>query len=265
MVPKKVAGKEISAVLEYIGNEREMNLFIEGDIEQYGLDGTTVELFAFGDPWDCLLLRYFQNYCIYSRNQRYDVRRVAAFLAEQKVQVLGGKESLVRRIVPYLPAHRTKGTYLCRCNAADARLLPADGKEAKVLTESDAGQLAGLYRTIEEFGPQYTDHPEDKIEELTESIKASRLALGLFDGPLLVSAAYATARSSSGAMVVGVATRKEYRNRGYASFLVGTLCKRSFDAGLSFLCLFYDNPDAGRIYRRIGFREVGRWAMVKFG
>lgn len=27
------------------------------------------------------------------------------------------------------------------------------------------------------------------------------------------------------------------------------------------LCLFYDNPAAGRIYKRIGFRDIGKWCM----
>ncbi len=28
------------------------------------------------------------------------------------------------------------------------------------------------------------------------------------------------------------------------------------------LCLFYDNPKAGRVYRRIGFKEIGIWTML---
>ena len=65
-------------------------------------------------------------------------------------------------------------------------------------------------------------------------------------------------------MVVGVATREGYRQNGYATQVVNALCKESFDSGLSFLCLFYDNPKAGEIYRKIGFKEIGRWGMIKF-
>lgn len=29
------------------------------------------------------------------------------------------------------------------------------------------------------------------------------------------------------------------------------------------LCLFYDNPEAGRIYKRLGFKDIGRWTMYR--
>lgn len=29
------------------------------------------------------------------------------------------------------------------------------------------------------------------------------------------------------------------------------------------ICLFYDNPRAGSIYRALGFEDVGMWTMIK--
>lgn len=40
------------------------------------------------------------------------------------------------------------------------------------------------------------------------------------------------------------------------------LCRDNFAAGRQFLCLFYDNPAAGRIYHRIGFRDVGVYTIM---
>jgi predicted GNAT family acetyltransferase len=31
---------------------------------------------------------------------------------------------------------------------------------------------------------------------------------------------------------------------------------------MQFLCLFYNNPEAGAIYRRIGFREMGAYMIL---
>ncbi|MDD4647740.1 MAG: GNAT family N-acetyltransferase, partial [Sphaerochaeta sp.] len=55
-----------------------------------------------------------------------------------------------------------------------------------------------------------------------------------------------------------------YRQRGYASMVMNHLCEQGFERGLSFLCLFYDNPAAGAMYHRLGFETIGRWAMMKF-
>lgn len=30
------------------------------------------------------------------------------------------------------------------------------------------------------------------------------------------------------------------------------------------LCLFYDNPEAGSIYKRLGFEDIGKWMMHVF-
>jgi predicted GNAT family acetyltransferase len=264
MEVRKISNKEIPQVLEYIKDEREMNLFIEGDIEQYGLEGPIVELFAFSDPWDCILLRYFQNYLIYSNKETYNAKDVAEFLADKKVQVISGKESLLELLAPFYPHLKIQGTYLCRCES-NAKLPPfTQDKEIRTLTEADAPALSGLYQTIVEFSKPYIEHENEKIQELRECLLAANLGIGLFNGPLLVSAAYSTAKSKSGAMVVGVATREQYRGKGYATQVVSTLCNESFASGLSFLCLFYDNPQAGEIYRKIGFREMGRWGMLKF-
>lgn len=44
--------------------------------------------------------------------------------------------------------------------------------------------------------------------------------------------------------------------------MVSALCRDNFAAGRQFLCLFYDNPAAGRIYHRIGFRDVGVYTIL---
>lgn len=42
-----------------------------------------------------------------------------------------------------------------------------------------------------------------------------------------------------------------------------TLCKELLNEGKE-LCLFYDNLDAGSIYKRIGFEDIGFWMMYTY-
>ena len=65
------------------------------------------------------------------------------------------------------------------------------------------------------------------------------------------------------AMIVGVATDKDYRNQGLASAVMSKLCEEVLNEGKE-LCLFYDNPSAGKIYKRIGFTDIGIWSMWSF-
>ena len=68
---------------------------------------------------------------------------------------------------------------------------------------------------------------------------------GIFEGERLACAAQTSAESSLSAMIVGVATDPDFRGRGYAKASVLKLCADCLEEGRQFVCLFFDNPDAG--------------------
>lgn len=63
-------------------------------------------------------------------------------------------------------------------------------------------------------------------------------------------------------MIVGVATHPAHRRKGLATQLLIRLCEDLLSEGKT-PCLFYDNPEAGSIYRRLGFTDVGTWVMYR--
>ncbi len=79
----------------------------------------------------------------------------------------------------------------------------------------------------------------------------------------VVSSVATTAETTKSAMVVSVATKEEARNKGYASALMMELMKEYLINKNKELCLFYDNPSAGKIYHRLGFETIGTWDMYK--
>ena len=102
-----------------------------------------------------------------------------------------------------------------------------------------------------------------RIKDDLEGKKAGYKNLGVFYKDKLVSLASTSAPSEISAMVVGVASEASFRNRGLASAAVSKLVKDELSSGKRYLCLFYDNPSAGRIYKKIGFKEDGLYAMLK--
>jgi predicted GNAT family acetyltransferase len=94
-------------------------------------------------------------------------------------------------------------------------------------------------------------------------LEHGEITYGLLHEGKLISVATAAAKNSRSAMVIGVCTDPEERGKGYASAVVSKLCGDCLDSGLDFMCLFYDNPAAGRIYRRIGFIETGKYTMLE--
>ena len=81
------------------------------------------------------------------------------------------------------------------------------------------------------------------------------------DGKKIIATVATTAETKKSAMVVSVATDYKYRNNGFASLLMQDLMERYFRIKHKSLCLFYDNPQAGKIYLRLGFEMIGKWNM----
>jgi len=263
-IPYTLTNKDIPAVLNYIAPEREVNLFIEGDIESYGLEGDIVTMYSFGDEWDYLVLRYYENYMITTSKPGGDLSQVAAFLKQQNMLCLSAKEDILLEIQQYFPHVKVQGTYMCRLDKDHFTPKAFSDKAVVRLTADDSRSIIDLYKQIEEFARPYIEHEEDKLKQTRELLENGGLGFGIFDEKNLVCMATITAKTKSGAMIIGVATHPSYRNRGYASQVMNRLCSQCFSDGLGFLCLFYDNPLAGAIYHRIGFETVGRWGMLKF-
>jgi|LSQX01.2.fsa_nt_gb predicted GNAT family acetyltransferase len=262
--PRKLSNQDTESVLAYIAPEKEVNLFIEGDIELYGLNSDAVELFAFGDDWDSLLLRYYENFMITSNKKEPDLERVAAFLNTQKMLCLSAKEEYLLQISRYFPHVKIQGTYLCRLNKESFNPKPSNKQALQRLGPEHALSIVELYKQIEEFAQPYLEHEQEKTEQTRDNYEKGCIGYGIFEGGKLVCTATITAKTKSGAMIIGVATLPAYRKRGYASRVMSELCRQCFAEGLSFLCLFYDNPLAGAMYHSMGFETIGRWAMMRF-
>ena len=96
-----------------------------------------------------------------------------------------------------------------------------------------------------------------------EKYKTGRTYIIRNEEGVMVSSASSTAENSQSAMIVSVGTRPGYEKRGYATRCLEKLCSDLLAEGKT-LCLFYDNPEAGNIYKRIGFKDIGMWSLVRY-
>ncbi len=105
------------------------------------------------------------------------------------------------------------------------------------------------------------DLSKNSREGIIESLKTkSGRTFYIKDEGRAVASASTTAENSLSAMVVGVCTDVNHRNKGLASVCLSALCEQLLAEAKS-LCLFYDNPAAGSIYKRLGFKDIGMWSM----
>lgn len=262
---KKLTGKDYRKAMNYVLKEPEFNLFIIGDLEVYGLDDPDVSAYT-SDSWDggdfpYFLLDYRESYVFYSHQENFPAREAAEFLSARPMKNLSGRKDLLERLIPFLKGLEIVPTYMARLNALSGLLKPSTA--ARRLTKEDVPAICCLLCQIEEFYTMKQKTPEENQADILASITRGGRMYGIFEDQALVSVAGTTAENSISAMVVSVATLPDYRKKGYASSLVTRVCEDCLKEGMKFLCLFYDNPEAGHIYRQLGFAEIGQYAMVR--
>ncbi len=257
---RKLVEKDREEVLQFLKRESALNLFIIGDIENFGFYTDFHELWAqldLNNSYKAVLLRYFNSFVFYAKDDDFDVVSFANIIKNYKdSNSLSGKKSVIDPFEEYIDFNKSRNQFFTELKTKKG-LLPIDVKlNIQRATIKDCEELYRLRRSIEEF----SEFPFS-LEAFKKTFKTNTgRTFYIREGNRIVSSASTTAENSSSAMIIGVCTLKEYRNRGYATACITALCNELLEEGKS-LCLFYDNADAGGIYQRIGFREIGMWCM----
>lgn len=262
---KKLTNEDYQSVMSYVRKEPEFNLFFIGDLEIYGMESEGVSIYtsdtADGIHFPYLILDYRSNYLIYSQNPDFPVDEIVPFLSGMDMKNLSGKKELIERLVPHLQGLELVPTYMARLN--EVQQPPKKDFSGHRLTGADVPAILDLLLQIDEFFTMRTKTREENHADILESLSHGGRMYGVWEDGILAAVAGTSAENSMAAMVVSVATLPQFRGRGYATGLVSRLCMDCLDEGMKFLCLFYNNPEAGAIYRRLGFQELGQYAMVK--
>ncbi|TVQ26202.1 MAG: GNAT family N-acetyltransferase [Spirochaetaceae bacterium] len=282
---------DLPAVFDLLTSHPDLNLFILGDLENYGTEQ------PFQDVWGeftdgiltSVLLRYHDSFVV---SQPGPIRPEAfrQIIAEYSAAfppgltgsggrhiVASGSEPVIRSIagsaaeIPQSaaegrddPESRSRmplaGTlrtmHFARIDSPEKLPATSEDRTVRIAGVEDVPRLMKLYESIDEF----VTH-ETQADELRSSIRAGHRTVAIVEaGEDIVSTASTAAENSRSAMIVGVATHPAYRYRGHARACLSHLCRELLEQN-RILCLFYDNLDAGRLYRQIGFRETDRWAI----
>jgi predicted GNAT family acetyltransferase len=77
----------------------------------------------------------------------------------------------------------------------------------------------------------------------------------------IVASALLNVEGQDAGLIGGVFTQRQARGNGYAAACTAALSLDLQRDGKTPV-LFFENPIAGRVYRRLGFEECGKWALL---
>ena len=154
---EKLTEQNRAEVEAYISAEPEYNVFVQGDLENYGFESKTVEIFgtrAADGALCALLLRYFNNYCL-CMSGTAPVEELAAFLQARGAQYLSGKEADVAALAARMPGWKLRGTNLARMDRLAGGAALPEGFSLRMLGPQDAQAVIGLEVQIDEFADSF--------------------------------------------------------------------------------------------------------------
>jgi len=261
---RKLQQEDHESVMTLIGGKPAENLFIIGDIEAYGYDSSFQEIWGQfrNDQLIAILLRYDRNYIPFSE-QEYDVKGFAEIINRNPERMeISGLKHVIDPLQEYIQrdVRKHSETYYAKCTGLLYRVDEERIQRASYLLPSEYQENIEMLRSIPEFAK---GNFSVESRERAEKFKTGRTCIIRNEQGIMVASASTTAENSQSAMVVGVGTRPGFERNGYATLCMERLCSDLLAEGKS-LCLFYDNPAAGKIYKRLGFTDIGMWTMIRY-
>lgn len=250
----KICHKEdTDRLMSYLKINAPMNLFFIGDIENFGFDSDfqTVYMDEDEEGIHAVYLVYRTNLCMMSYEQKVDQAFADSLVEKYKIKCINAEESLMKKYS--FPLYTDAED--CFFAKMEKENMMCDTSLVERLKEEDAKEIAELEDAV--------FHSKMTVEEIQTNFRThAARSYGIKADGKLVSVASSTAECSSLAMIVGVCTYADYRDRHYASACITKLANDLIHEG-KMLCLFYNKPNAARIYKALGFADIGRWSMRK--
>ncbi|GAA0358466.1 GNAT family N-acetyltransferase [Bacillus horti] len=249
-------------VMGYLAKEPSFNLFIIGDIEAFGYESDFQDLWGeFNESGQLIavMLRLYSSYIV-SSTGGLNVNGFAEIInSDEDFYELSGRDVVVEQfennVINCLG--KKTSTYFCELVTEDYVHNRHYEKAALKATLDDIERIVELRLQISTFSNK--NSREGLLKMMESGISRT---FYLEENGVMIAAASTTAENSQSAMIVGVCTLADYRNNGYASVCMSALCDEVLGEGKT-LCLFYEDPAAGRIYKRLGFRDIGKWNIYR--
>jgi len=226
-----------------------------GNLENMGLDHPDLDYWGSFREGQLVgaLMRYRVFWNVYDA-RRADLRAFAWLMDRRgDVRALHGRDKLIARLARLLRDYEVREERRLRfCHLSELKLALTSSHSVRRATLADRPALVAFYSDAEEMS-----RDEQAVHRCLEQC---RIFVATAEGRI-VSAALTNTETQNLAMIGGVYTPLDFRYQGYASACMFAICQDLVADGKE-ACLFYDDPVAEGIYRRLGFKKIGYWRML---
>ncbi len=256
---RKAQTKDLPTILPLLQKDSSRALFILGDIEAYGIECDFQELWIDEDASGihAVVLRYYEHLVWYVVDELVDVEGFKQIVNDERIVNTGCTRSHYEQLPPSIKQLiKERYTYLCEC-----RKLKAGHYTAQLAQAEDANAIIEGTDSIDEFASTQVLTPEQRSERLADDLlNQKNYSMIIKKDQQVISHAMSAAHTQNGAMIIGVYTLKAFRHQGLARNVVGSISAYLLSKNMTPV-LFYDNPDAGKLYHDLGYETIDQWVM----
>lgn len=254
----KLNSKHHEILMDYLKKEPEYNLFIIGDIERYGYENYFVSVWADINKNGKIQGVLFRNsdYIMFYSDGKYDVEGFSKLASNMKFSEISGKTETIKDLAKNLNLQKVRHVHFCKLNENALLTEKYDDVKIKKIKFGNINKIVKLYEIIDEFENTTCDN-------VRNGLKTGRGYCIEVDRKI-VAMAKSTSENKTHAMIVGVATHPNYRKRGLATKCMVKICSELLNEN-KIPCLFYDNEEAGKMYKKLGFKDIGNWSIYYKG
>jgi hypothetical protein len=256
---RKLSQAEVDAAAALLQSAPQLNLYMLGNLATLGLESDLCEFWGdfYAGRLRAVLNRYMQGWSIFGR-QDADwpaLGRVVDSHPQGAARLQdnpGGVASFLPFLVRYTAGKVTVAQVMELAPEQFRPSAPRPDVRIRRATLDDLPALTDFYRDAGDM--------RRTAASVRRPLEDTRVWVAE-QARKIVSAALTNAETDTYAMVGGVYTPPAQRNRGLSQMVCSALCEDILASG-RLPVLYWQEPAAGTVYRKLGFRPRGSWRSV---
>jgi predicted GNAT family acetyltransferase len=260
---RKLKVSDQSTLLDYLNKEESLNIMILAHIYAYEFNDDIMSLYGEFDEsgnYLSVLLHATDQFIFYAKNRLFNLEWLAIF-EHHKFSYISGINKVIDKIVPYFREFECSISFFAEAEEMIENVEESGYAIHKITSREECEKLYYLLKTIKEFEVRTRD--KQAFIDTRMKMLSSGNTYYIEEDNKYISTATVSAETDRVALVNMVGTSMEARNKGLASILLKHLMNEYIVKKQKKLCLFYDNPKAGSIYKRLGFKDLEKWVVLK--
>lgn len=242
-------------LMKYLNIEPEFNLFIIGDIDRYGYNNYFFNVWADinnNEEIEGVLVKYFDFIIVYSYS-KFNVDEFIKLINRIEYCEISGKSEIIEQLLNRIKLRKIRTVNFYKLDKEIDYKNVLSKMKVKRIRNSKIKKIVRLYELIDEFENTTTD-------SIKNGLKTGR-GYYIEVNRQIVAMAKSTSENKTHAMIVGVGTHPRYRNQGLGTKCIVKICNELLNEN-KIPCLFYDNEEAGKMYKKLGFEKIGFWTIA---